>query len=233
MDSSRYAPWERRGAAANDYLRLDEELVVGDLESASRLSPTDALGFRSLFLTECVRFIEQREFEFQRYTEYAEDLERAVVYKMDWTKDRQEKAIYAFTIVTIVFLPLSAISSIFGMNTRDVRDMEFGQWLYWAVAVPVTVIIIMLGLWWMNELGNVVRWVVGRQPGRAAGVGHTAGPAAAAAADELTPYPVPPERVQPVLAEMQEAPAGWYAQPPLVARRRISRPQSSYYYASR
>jgi hypothetical protein len=33
--------------------------------------------------------------------------------------------------------------------------MELGQWVYWAVAVPVTIAVIGIGLWWMGELGNV------------------------------------------------------------------------------
>lgn len=76
------------------------------------------------------------------------------------TKDRQEQAIYAFTIVTIIFLPLSAVSSVFGMNSSDIRDMEAGQWLYWATAIPVTILTIVLGLWWMGEMGHLVDWVL-------------------------------------------------------------------------
>lgn len=78
------------------------------------------------------------------------------------TKDRQEQAIYAFTIVTIIFLPLSAVSSIFGMNTSDIRDMEAGQWLYWASAIPVTILVIVLGLWWMGELAHLFDWMAGK-----------------------------------------------------------------------
>ncbi|KND90120.1 hypothetical protein TOPH_05226 [Tolypocladium ophioglossoides CBS 100239] len=217
---------------ANDYMWLDDQMV-DDLEAASKLSPTDGLGFRGLLVMECARLIEQREFEFRRYTEYAEDLERAVVYKMDWTKDRQENAIYAFTVVTIVFLPLSAISSVFGMNTADVRNMDFGQWLYWAVALPVTLIVIVVGLWWMNELGNVVQWMMGRQPGRATGGGGlalqvpdkkttflVAPPAAKADSDYEAPY-----------AEVQEVPMGRYSsEPPAVMPRIRRRPRSVYRY---
>lgn len=220
-----YEPVARR--AANDYMGLDDQMVE-DLEAASRLSPTDRLGLRGLFVTECARLIEQREFEFRRYTEYAEDLERAVVYKMDWTKDRQENAIYAFTIVTIVFLPLSAISSIFGMNTADVRDMGSGQWLYWAVALPVTLLIIVVGLWWMNELGNVVRWMTGRQPSRATGGGG--------------PVPQGPEKTTYIVApaatntdsdyeDGREVPTGRYSsEPPAVAPWIRRRPRSIYRY---
>jgi hypothetical protein len=63
--------------------------------------------------------------------------------------------------VTVVFLPLSAVASIFGMNTADVRDMEFSQWLFWVTAVPVTIGVILLGLWWMGELGNTFSWLPG------------------------------------------------------------------------
>lgn len=162
----------RKGA--NDYMNFDDQ-VAEDLESASKLSPTDALGFRGLFLTECARFAEQRDFDFKRYAEYADDLERAVIYKMDFTKDKQESAIYAFTIVTIVFLPLSAISSIFGMNTSDIRDLDAGQWLYWAVALPVTFGIIVIGLWWMGELGSMVGWMTGRLHSQSRQVRRTKG----------------------------------------------------------
>lgn len=126
-------------------------------------NPKFTLDLNALFLADCRAIIEQRADEFRRYGWYAEDLGKAIANKVDWTKDRQENAIYAFTIVTIVFLPISAVSSIFGMNTSDVRDMEQGQWLYWAVALPVTFGIILGGLWWMGELDTVAGWFTGRR----------------------------------------------------------------------
>lgn len=48
------------------------------------------------------------------------------------------KAILVFTVVTIIFLPLNFVSSFFGMNFRDIRDMRQTQWLFWAVALCVT-----------------------------------------------------------------------------------------------
>ncbi|KZM28141.1 metal ion transmembrane transporter [Ascochyta rabiei] len=44
------------------------------------------------------------------------------------------KAILVFTIVTIILLPLSFISSFFGMNFSDIRDMESTQRLFWLIA---------------------------------------------------------------------------------------------------
>jgi Mg2+ and Co2+ transporter CorA len=49
------------------------------------------------------------------------------------------KAILVFTIVTIIFLPLSFISSFFGMNFSDIRDMESTQRLFWIVSGSLTV----------------------------------------------------------------------------------------------
>lgn len=88
---------------------------------------------------------------------------------IDTTKDRQEAAVFAFTMVTIVFLPLGTISSIFGMNTSDIANMELGQWVYWATALPTTGLVIVLGLWWMGELENLFNklpnWVPYRRSG--------------------------------------------------------------------
>ena len=61
--------------------------------------------------------------------------------------DDHGKAILVFTIVTLVFLPLSFVSSFFGMNTIDIREQTTSQTVFWVVAVPVTV-------------GGVVRCVV-------------------------------------------------------------------------
>lgn len=52
------------------------------------------------------------------------------------------KAILVFTVVTIIFLPLNFVSSFFGMNFSDIRDMKKTQWLFWAVALCVTAAVV-------------------------------------------------------------------------------------------
>jgi hypothetical protein len=49
------------------------------------------------------------------------------------------KAIMVFTVVTVIFLPLSFVTSYFGMNASDIRDMDQKQGLFWSVAIPLTV----------------------------------------------------------------------------------------------
>ena len=49
------------------------------------------------------------------------------------------KAILVFTIVTIIFLPLSFVSSFFGMNFSDIRNMERTQGLFWIISGSLTI----------------------------------------------------------------------------------------------
>lgn len=66
--------------------------------------------------------------------------------RIESNKDRQEGAILVFTIVTIIFLPLSFVASFFGMNTSDIRALDTPQWLFWACALPLTVIVVALAI---------------------------------------------------------------------------------------
>ncbi|KAL6704317.1 hypothetical protein ACN47E_008381 [Coniothyrium glycines] len=50
------------------------------------------------------------------------------------------KAIMVFTVVTVIFLPLSFVTSYLGMNTADLRDMGSNQSLFYIIAVPLTVV---------------------------------------------------------------------------------------------
>lgn len=136
-----------------------EEVPGSMSEESKQLSARDPGGFRQLFLNECILQLDQREREFEEYELHSKQLRVMNRNKVDIKKDRQERLIYAFTVVTIIFLPLSAVSSIFGMNTSDIRDMEVGQWAYWAVAIPVTAAVLFLGFLFTGDLGTAFRWV--------------------------------------------------------------------------
>lgn len=103
--------------------------------------------------------------------ERGEDLQGQIELERGEKRDKQEAAIYVFTvshttflryqtfadarkkIVTVIFLPLSFVSSLFGMNTGDIRTLQSGQWIFWAVAVPLTVLVISLALWYAEHIG--------------------------------------------------------------------------------
>ena len=56
------------------------------------------------------------------------------------------KVILVFTIVTIIFLPLSFVTSLLGMNTVDIRNSNSSQALFWAISLPLTAFIVALSL---------------------------------------------------------------------------------------
>lgn len=82
-----------------------------------------------------------------------EELSRSHRIAMASNKDQQEAAIAAFTMVTVIFLPLSWLSGVFGMNVIDIRELEIGQWLYWVLAIPFATAL-GAGAWWLLG-GNV------------------------------------------------------------------------------
>ncbi|KAJ5205556.1 Mg2+ transporter protein CorA-like/Zinc transport protein ZntB [Penicillium cf. griseofulvum] len=61
---------------------------------------------------------------------------------VDVRQEDQGKAILVFTIVTVIFMPLSFVTSYLGMNTNDIRNMASSQTLFWAISAPLTVGII-------------------------------------------------------------------------------------------
>ncbi|CAG7560904.1 unnamed protein product [Fusarium equiseti] len=56
------------------------------------------------------------------------------------------KARRVFTFVTLFFLPLSFVTSFFGMNTTDVRDIEWNQKIFWSSAIPLTIAVLSIAL---------------------------------------------------------------------------------------
>ncbi|KAB5551293.1 hypothetical protein GE09DRAFT_168424 [Coniochaeta sp. 2T2.1] len=167
----------RRHWGGDREVAYDNDDVTPAAKEYYRLSPTRPGGFRDLLTTDCLALIDRRYAAFAELFPYANYLQEYNKNKWEDTKDRQEQAIYAFTIVTVIFLPLSAVAGIFGMNTADVRDMNFDQWLYWVIAVPVTISVILIGLWWMGELRNAFSWLpwMARRDGYAAVIGAGGG----------------------------------------------------------
>ena len=68
-----------------------------------------------------------------------EDISAHVTRMLEVQQENNGNAIIVFTIVTIIFLPLSWATSYLGMNTSDIRDLAQGQWLYWTLSIPVTI----------------------------------------------------------------------------------------------
>ncbi|KFZ07201.1 hypothetical protein V501_06656 [Pseudogymnoascus sp. VKM F-4519 (FW-2642)] len=131
--------------------------IVVDNQGRSRtsqLAPTHPNGVLGILIYDAISLVDHKLRDIREMHDWVSHLQASNLQKIDTNKDRQEAAIYAFTIVTIVFLPLSTVAGIMGMNTVDIRDMEFSQWVFWAAAIPLMIIVITLCLIWAGELGN-------------------------------------------------------------------------------
>ncbi|KAF2109449.1 cora-like Mg2+ transporter protein-domain-containing protein [Lophiotrema nucula] len=114
-----------------------------------------------LVIQESIAHVNDRAKLISDITDNLAALETWVTHEMILTKDRHDNAIYAFTIVTVIFLPLSFVCSFLGMNTADVRNMQSGQWVFWAAAIPLTVTVVLLTLIWTDELRHLMEKVSG------------------------------------------------------------------------
>lgn len=66
---------------------------------------------------------------------------------IEGNKVLQEAATLAFTIVTLIFLPLTIVATFLGMNTADIRELKVTQWVYWVAAIPMTALFIIFILY--------------------------------------------------------------------------------------
>lgn len=124
------------------------------LPRTSELAPTHPNGVLGVLAHDALSLVDHKLRDVKEMTDWVTHLQTSNLQKIDTNKDRQEAAIYAFTIVTIVFLPLSTVAGILGMNTSDIRDMDFRQWIFWVSAVPLTVVVMGLCLVWAGEMKN-------------------------------------------------------------------------------
>lgn len=81
----------------------------------------------------------RREFaDFCDLRENANNLLNRTIQLVNIRLEDHGKAIIVFTIVTVIFLPLSFVSSFFGMNVSDIRDMDRNQSIFWITSMSLT-----------------------------------------------------------------------------------------------
>lgn len=85
---------------------------------------------------------DQETYEFTR--DQCGPLALKVKQSTEINEEDHGKAIFVFTVVTTIFLPLSFVTSFLGMNTTDIRDTTYSQSLFWMIALPVTAIVMAL-----------------------------------------------------------------------------------------
>ncbi|KAL9051025.1 MAG: hypothetical protein Q9162_006290 [Coniocarpon cinnabarinum] len=104
--------------------------------------------------------IERRFQDFQVLKRNLEDLVQLNLIRIDTNKDRQEAAILIFTVFTVIFLPSSFVAQFLAIVPLNFQDIGSMQWLFWAIAMPLTLIVLTIVLAWAGELENVVSSVL-------------------------------------------------------------------------
>lgn len=69
----------------------------------------------------------------------------------------QAKVVTKLTRLAFVFIPLGFVSSFFGMNLAPFnREPAFGLWLFFTVAAPLVVVLMILMPWTLENVSNVL-----------------------------------------------------------------------------
>src|SRR5204863_5048127 len=85
-------------------------------------------------------------------------LENRACYRLEILEENNSKVIFVFTVVTVIFLPLSCMTSYMGMNTVDIRNMGNSQATFWAAALPITGMVLFLAILVAYKGGAVREW---------------------------------------------------------------------------
>ncbi|KXX76191.1 Magnesium transport protein CorA [Madurella mycetomatis] len=97
--------------------------------------------------------------ELQNLQKSASALRERVRQLIEITDEDHGKAIRVFTMVTVLFLPMTFVSGFFGMNTVDIRDIGATQSLYWTIAVPVTIVVLAIALAYGYKGDEIGDWI--------------------------------------------------------------------------
>ncbi|KAF1937922.1 hypothetical protein EJ02DRAFT_514884 [Clathrospora elynae] len=114
---------------------LDDTTYEKDIPPRRSMFPYE----RSL-LTSCLDNLDLAREEYLELIRRCDPLSDRTKQSLEINEEDHGKAIMVFTIVTVIFLPLSFVTSYLGMNTADIRDMDSQQSLFWSIAIPLTVV---------------------------------------------------------------------------------------------
>lgn len=85
-----------------------------------------------------LKAVRERLSDFDELKYRTTQLRNQNVQLIETEQDSNNKAILVFTIVTIVFLPLTFISGFFGMNLSGIAGTTATTSHFWVIAMPLT-----------------------------------------------------------------------------------------------
>ncbi|KAJ4308443.1 hypothetical protein N0V94_009351 [Neodidymelliopsis sp. IMI 364377] len=150
----------------SNYTRvLNDATYEKDIPSRRAMFP-----YERMLLESCQDSLQLSDQEYRYLIARCGPLSDSTKQSLEINEEDHGKAIMVFTIVTVIFLPLSFVTSFLGMNTTDIRDMGSSSWLFWAIALPLTAVtmgsILYIGYngdELRDTLSSVYRAVTGKQ----------------------------------------------------------------------
>ncbi|RPA79077.1 hypothetical protein BJ508DRAFT_328647 [Ascobolus immersus RN42] len=109
-----------------------------------RNSPTLRMNRR--LLHGCQDAVKRQIAEAEKVENQLKQLLERVTRIIDLNRETSETATLIFTTITTIFFPFSAVTGYFGMNTKDIRDMESNVGEFWKAAAMVSGVFVVLVL---------------------------------------------------------------------------------------
>lgn len=118
------------------------------LDPAEFKKPTTARKMRFQFerqgIERILTHIKEQRRHCRELRERAKVLAVQNVQLVETLADDNGRAIFVFTFITVLFLPLSFVAGFFGMNLAGISDTKSKVSHFWYIAVPLTVSILVL-----------------------------------------------------------------------------------------
>ncbi|KAL8690707.1 MAG: hypothetical protein Q9218_003905 [Villophora microphyllina] len=105
-------------------------------------STTDRVSFATRFLKETSDQLPRISKDLKSSLDVIFQLKTIEQNELALLAESNNRAILAFTIVTIIFLPLSFFTSYFGMNLKGIVDTDRSERYFWAVCGTTTVCVV-------------------------------------------------------------------------------------------
>ncbi len=137
--------FEEEVAIVNDILMQQEKVLQafrGYLEPSSFKRPSTARKLRFEFekkgIEKILTSIREQLRNCTELRERARVLAVQNVHLVETLQDDNSRALFIFTFITVLFLPLSFVAGFFGMNLVGISSTTHTQRHFWVIAAPVT-----------------------------------------------------------------------------------------------
>lgn len=144
--------------ASAELVHRFDQIIALDNQRWQNSETLNAIAVQHAYLLDLVWKMQAKNERLQHLLNRCPALGDQVKRSVEITEEDHGKAIWVFTTVTTVFLPLSFVTSYFGMNTADMRYTNSTQALFWAIGLPSTVVIVGVALFLAYRTDDIRQW---------------------------------------------------------------------------